>query len=279
MGEQSMKQLRGKSREDIIFAGTHGHPPLNMTEVSLTLLNDNGSAPEELRDYAEIQLTPAPVSIRGKRLFFEQTGLAGSRISTMFSWEAAWGPNPMPSSSRATSVPSPMPDRRSGGLFHRRGRRGHPIQDTQDPKPSEKSQATNQNLLRLSDIIAEVKHQMAGLKRQAKKAETYQKNAGPQSVNWTFSWHAVITGSSHRKSIPPTPCSSRFKIQIPRTRPRFKNWTLPWKRSNCNARRKTRPFPANGPTGTKPSGPLTVQKMIWNTCAGTSSGSMPKSQN
>ncbi|HPA14019.1 MAG TPA: AAA family ATPase, partial [Desulfobacterales bacterium] len=56
-GEQSIKQLRGKSMEDVIFAGSNGKPPLNMAEVSLTLANDNGSAPEELKDFTEIMLT------------------------------------------------------------------------------------------------------------------------------------------------------------------------------------------------------------------------------
>ncbi len=43
--------------EDVIFSGTHGKAPLNMAEVSLTLLNDNGSAPEELKDFTEINVT------------------------------------------------------------------------------------------------------------------------------------------------------------------------------------------------------------------------------
>ena len=57
MGEQSVKQLRGKSMADVIFSGANGKPPVNLAEVNLTLANDNGSAPEELKDYSEIMLT------------------------------------------------------------------------------------------------------------------------------------------------------------------------------------------------------------------------------
>ena len=57
MGEQSVKQLRGKAMEDIIFSGANGKAPLNMAEVTLTMTNDNGHAPEEFRDYAEISVT------------------------------------------------------------------------------------------------------------------------------------------------------------------------------------------------------------------------------
>jgi len=64
MGEQSVKQLRGKAMEDVIFSGANGKHPLNMTEVSLTLANDNGNAPEELRDFSEIMLTRPPLLLR-----------------------------------------------------------------------------------------------------------------------------------------------------------------------------------------------------------------------
>jgi chromosome segregation protein len=57
MGEQSVKQLRGKSMEDVIFSGADGRSPLNMAEVTLTLLNNNGTSPEEFKDFSEIQVT------------------------------------------------------------------------------------------------------------------------------------------------------------------------------------------------------------------------------
>src|SRR5947209_16875774 len=54
LGEQSMRQLRGKKSEDIIFAGGHGKSALGMAEVSLTLDNSTGWVPSE---YSEITVT------------------------------------------------------------------------------------------------------------------------------------------------------------------------------------------------------------------------------
>ena len=57
MGEQSVKKLRGKSMEDVIFAGANGMRPMSMAEVSLVLANENGRGPESIRDFTEIMLT------------------------------------------------------------------------------------------------------------------------------------------------------------------------------------------------------------------------------
>jgi len=54
LGEQSMKMLRGKKSEDIIFSGSETHSKLGMAEVSLYLNNEDRKAPI---DYSQIVLT------------------------------------------------------------------------------------------------------------------------------------------------------------------------------------------------------------------------------
>lgn len=54
LGEQSMKTLRGKKSEDVIFSGSLKKGRLGMAEVSLYLNNEDGQAPV---DYSQIVLT------------------------------------------------------------------------------------------------------------------------------------------------------------------------------------------------------------------------------
>ncbi|MDG1950347.1 MAG: AAA family ATPase, partial [bacterium] len=54
LGEQSMKLLRGKSTEDVIFSGSQGKGRSGFAEVSLSLNNEDGSMP---LDYAEVTIT------------------------------------------------------------------------------------------------------------------------------------------------------------------------------------------------------------------------------
>lgn len=54
LGEQSMKTMRGKKSEDVIFSGSDKKGKLNMAEVSMYLNNEDGRAPI---DYAQVILT------------------------------------------------------------------------------------------------------------------------------------------------------------------------------------------------------------------------------
>ena len=54
MGEQGVKNLRGGSMADVIFAGTSKRPALGRAEVSLTIDNTDGALPIE---YSEVTIT------------------------------------------------------------------------------------------------------------------------------------------------------------------------------------------------------------------------------
>jgi len=172
MGEQSIKQLRGKSMEDVIFAGTNGKMPLNMAEVSLTLLNDNGSAPEELKDFTEINLTrrlyrsgesayyinKQPCRLKDIHNVFMGSGI-GSRSFAVIK------------QGNIGAITDASPEERrliieeAAGVTRFKSRKNEGLR---------KIESTKQNLLRVEDILTEIKRQMAGLKRQARKAELYK---------------------------------------------------------------------------------------------------------
>lgn len=54
MGEQGVKNLRGTSMEDVIFAGTSSRPPLGRAQVSLTIDNTDGTLDI---DYTEVTIS------------------------------------------------------------------------------------------------------------------------------------------------------------------------------------------------------------------------------
>ncbi|MGD8542466.1 MAG: AAA family ATPase, partial [Desulfobacteraceae bacterium] len=172
MGEQSLKQLRGKTKEDIIFAGASGKPGMNLAEVSLTLVNDNGSAPEELKDFSEIMLTrrlhrsgesvyllnKAPCRLKDIHNLFLGSGMGAKSYAVI-------------QQGNIGAITDAGPDERrifieeAAGVTRFKSRKNEALA---------KVEATRQNLLRLADIITEVQRQTSGLRRQAKKAAQYK---------------------------------------------------------------------------------------------------------
>lgn len=172
MGEQSVKQLRGKTREDIIFAGASGKPALGMAEVSLTLSNDTGDMPEAFRDFAEVMVTRRlyrngdsaylvnrnPCRLKDIHDIFLAAG-AGSRSYAVIQ------------QGNIGAITDAGPDERRTFIEEAAGVTRYKMRKTE---ALSKIEATNQNLLRVEDIIKEIDRQMAGLKRQARKAEQFK---------------------------------------------------------------------------------------------------------
>jgi chromosome segregation protein len=172
MGEQSVKILRGKSMEDIIFSGAEKRPPFNLAEVTLTLENDNGNTPEQFREFSEIMVSRR-LSRSGESGYFInkqpcrlkdiQNLLMGSGVGSRTYAVVEQG--------KISSLIDAGPEERrlfveeAAGTTRYRSRKNEALR---------KIERTQQNLLRISDVIVEVKRQMNSLKRQARKAERFK---------------------------------------------------------------------------------------------------------
>lgn len=194
MGEQSVKMLRGKSMEDVIFAGASGKPPLNMAEVTLTLANDNGSAPEELKDFTEIMLTRKLFRSGESAYFLNKQPCRLKDIHNVFLGSGLGTKSyAFIQQGNIGAIIDAGPDERryfieeAAGTTRYKNRKAEALR---------KVDSTNQNLLRVSDIITEINRQMNGLKRQARKAERFkilQKRADELDIRLSLHHYARLS--------------------------------------------------------------------------------------
>jgi chromosome segregation protein len=175
LGEQSAKALRGGEMADVIFNGTDGRKPMGMGEVSLTL---GGVGEESLRAagvevaYDEVTLTrrifrdgnseyflnKVPCRLKDIQQLFMGTGVGRTSYSIL-------------AQGHITQILSSKPeDRRM--IFEEAA--GITKFKSQKRESLRKLEYTEQNLLRVADLIREVKRQIGSLQRQAGKARRYK---------------------------------------------------------------------------------------------------------
>ncbi len=169
LGEQSAKALRGGKMEDVIFNGTDEQKALGMAEVSMTLADCEEALGME---YNEVTITrrvfrsgegqyfinKAPCRLKDIQRLFMDTGIGTNSYSIM-------------EQGKIDRILSSRPeDRRS--VFEEAS--GITKFKADKKEAMRKLEHTEANLLRLDDIIREVKRQIISLQRQAGKARRYQ---------------------------------------------------------------------------------------------------------
>src|SRR5258706_3348920 len=171
MGEQSAKHLRGGAMQDVIFAGSDSRGPLGMCEVTLVFEND-GNVPLEYLAYSEIAVTrklyrdgtseyylnKTACRLRDVVDFFLGTGVGAKAYSII-------------EQGRVGMIVSSKPEDRRFLIEEAAGITKYKVKKKAAEK---KMEATRQNLLRVSDVIAEIEKQLGSLRRQAQKAERYK---------------------------------------------------------------------------------------------------------
>ncbi len=172
LGEQSPKQLRGKAMEDVIFNGSETKKPLGMAEVTLVFSNENGRPLADYLDFSEISVSrrlfrsgeseylinKVPCRLKDVTDLFLGTGVGHRAYSIVEQGKMEFVLNAKPEERRILIE-------EAAGITKYKDRKAAALR---------KMEATQQNLLRLSDVIAEIRRQMNSLNRQAKKAERYK---------------------------------------------------------------------------------------------------------
>jgi len=179
LGEQSAKALRGGEMADVIFNGTDYRKPLGMAEVSLTIGDIDG---EHLKaagvevEYNEVTVTrrvfrdggseyfinKVPCRLKDIQQLFMGTGMGRTSYSIM-------------AQGNITQIISSKPDDRRMVFEEAAGITKFKAQKKETLR---KLEHTDQNLLRVADLIKEVKRQIGSLQRQAGKARRYKQIAG-----------------------------------------------------------------------------------------------------
>ena len=175
LGEQSAKALRGGEMADVIFNGTDGRKPMGMGEVSLTLGDVDG---ENLRAagvevaYDEVTLTRRIFRDGGSEYFLNSTPCRLKDIQQLFMGTGVGRTSySILAQGHITQILSSKPeDRRM--IFEEAA--GITKFKAQKKESLRKLEYTEQNLLRVADLIREVKRQIGSLQRQAGKARRYK---------------------------------------------------------------------------------------------------------
>src|SRR5215467_4881829 len=178
LGEQSAKALRGGEMADVIFNGTDGRKPLGLAEVSLTI---GGVDEEHLKaagveiSYNEVTLTRRVFRDGGSEYFINKTACRLKDVQQLFMGTGVGRTSySIMAQGNITQILSSKPEDRRMIFEEAAGITKYKVQKREALR---KLEYTEQNLLRVADLVREVKRQIGSLQRQAGKARRYKQLA------------------------------------------------------------------------------------------------------
>ena len=172
MGEQSARHLRGHQMEDVVFNGSDSLPPTGMAEVSIVFDNEDGRSPAEYSNFSEIMVTrrlfrsgeseyainKVPCRLKDVVELFLGTGVGSKAYSIV-------------EQGKVDELVNAKPEDRRSIIEEAAGTSKYKSRKVVAEKKLERTQ---QNLLRLNDIVREIERQIRSMELQARKAERYR---------------------------------------------------------------------------------------------------------
>ncbi|CAH1197883.1 Chromosome partition protein Smc [Paenibacillus plantiphilus] len=169
LGEQSAKSLRGGKMEDIIFAGSDARKAVNFSEVSLTLDNSDNALPLDYNEVtvtrrvhrsgdSEYMINKQPCRLRDITELFMDTGIGKEAYSII-------------GQGRIEEILSTRSEDRRG-IFEEAS--GIVKYKSRKREAQKKLDETEQNLLRIHDLVSELEDQVEPLRVQSEKAVNFK---------------------------------------------------------------------------------------------------------
>ena len=170
LGEQSAKQLRGASMQDVIFAGTENRKPLSYAYVAITLDNSDHKLQVDYEEVtiarrvyrsgeSEYLMNGSPCRLKDVNELFYDTGIGKEGYSIIGQGQIDRILSGKPEERRE------LFDEAAGIVKYKRRK----------VTAQKKLEHERENLVRVNDILSELERQLAPLERQSEKAHLYLK--------------------------------------------------------------------------------------------------------
>lgn len=173
LGEQSVKSLRGSKMEDVVFAGTDKRKPLGFAEVTLVLDNSEKDLPIE---YSEVSVTRRVFRSGESEYYINKNSCRLKDIKELF-MDTGVGKDgySIIGQGRIDEILSSKSEGRRNIFEEAAGIVKYKSRKEEAEKKLEK---TEENLIRINDIVDELEKQIVPLEEQSKSAIEYRTLSG-----------------------------------------------------------------------------------------------------
>ncbi|MCK5556530.1 MAG: AAA family ATPase, partial [Alphaproteobacteria bacterium] len=176
MGENSPKRMRSSGMDDVIFNGTERRPARNTAEVILTLDNADRTAPIELNNCDELEISRKIERDVGSVYKVNGKNVRMRDVHLLFADSSIGAHSPgLVSQGRIADMINAKPTQRRMVLEEAAGISGL---HARRHEAELKLRAAETNLLRVEDVLGTMTVQLDSLKKQARQASRYRNLSG-----------------------------------------------------------------------------------------------------
>jgi len=170
LGETSSKSLRGRGLEDVIFSGNESRKPLGLAEVSLIFDNADRQLPI---DFSEVEITRRAYRVGESEYFINRTQVRLRDIVDLFTGSGLGpGSYAIVSQGQIDAILTSKPSERRA-LFEETAGIGKFLSRKQESM--RRLERTEQNAIRINDLIAELERRAPELETQMRRARRYRR--------------------------------------------------------------------------------------------------------